>query len=482
MSESAARLLWSDFVYDLQRLLRDKGVKTPLYIVGGATRDAYKRAAITDIDIAVDGDALRIAKNVADWFDADIYIMDRERGVARVFVKRGSGVVLLDFARFRGATLYDDLIKRDFTVNTMAADLLGDLSQLIDLLDGERDLRERVLRRCSPNSIAADPLRALRAVRQSTQLGLKIHPATLNDLRHSAAGLSQNSPERIRDEFFKLLALDKAARGLRVLQHLGILQRILPNQSGLPQKPLQKLAQKIDSLPRSLPVTERMSAILNAVSARRSDTSVAVFDLGKLIMQLGRFRGQLQQRLNRRYGNGRQHQELLILAALLSDLHDESQLALMAKSVSVALRLSLAEGRNLALALSKYHVILAESEWTLLDRHRFWYGTGEAGIDAIFLAAAAYLGNYGAQLRQEDWLVFVERAILLLDTWFNQYEEVVNPPLLLNGDDIMRALGIKRGPRIGALLSALREAQVRGAVGSQSEARAFIAGNLAESE
>ena len=88
----------------------------------------------------MDGDALRIAKQVADWLDADIYVMDRERGVARVFVKRESDTILLDFARFRGVTLYDDLISRDFTVNTMAADLLGDLSKLIDLLGGQRDL------------------------------------------------------------------------------------------------------------------------------------------------------------------------------------------------------------------------------------------------------------------------------------------------------------------------------------------------------
>ncbi len=486
MSDVGPLLEWSEFVYDLQRLLRSKGVATPLYVVGGAVRDAYKRAGITDVDIAVDGDALRIAKNVADWLDADIYIMDRERGVARVFVKRESGAILLDFARFRGATLYNDLINRDFTVNTLAADLLGDLSILIDLLGGEGDLREGVLRRCSPNAIEEDPVRALRAVRQSTQLGLKIHPATLSDVRQFAAGLSRISPERIRDEFFKLLSLDKAARGLRVLQHLGILQRIFPNQFVLKQA-TEKSPRQLDAWSRSLRITERMCAILTAVSERRTDNSAAAFDLGMLVIQLGRFRGQLQQRLSRSYGNGRRHKELLVLAALLSNLgeldssRDGERLSLSAKAVSRSLRLTLEEGRHLSLAMSKYHLVLDESEWSLLARHRFWFGLGEAGIDAIFLAAAVYLGRQGAEMQQADWLAFVDLATELLDTWFNQYEDVVSPPPLLDGDEIMKTLGIKRGPKVGQLLSALREAQVLGTARNVSEAREFLFRRQAES-
>lgn len=486
MSDAGPLLVWSEFVYDLQSLLRDKNVTTPLYIVGGAVRDAYKRAAITDIDIAVDGDAIGIAKHVADWLDADIYVMDRDRGVARVFIKRESGAILLDFARFRGETLYHDLIKRDFTLNTLAADLLGDLSRLIDLLGGQRDLRNRVLRRCSPSAIKDDPVRALRAVRQSTQLGLKMHPATLSDVRLFAAGLSRISPERIRDEFFKLLALDNAARGLRVLRHLGILGRVLPDQFG--QKPVEaKSREQLDAWSRSLRITERMCAILTGVSARRTDNSAAAFDLGMLVIQMDRFRGQLQQRLSRSYGNGRQHRELLVLAALLSNQGElnpssaEDQMSQTAKAVSASLRLTLEEGRQLSQVLTHYQPILDQPERSTLFRHRFWFGLGESGIDVILLAAASYLGRQGANIDQADWLAFVDTATELLDTWFNQYDDVVSPAPLLDGDDIMKTLGIRRGPMVGQLLTALREAQVLGAVRSLADARAFLARKHIES-
>lgn len=483
MAEARPLLAWSEFVYELQRLLRDKDVNTPLYIVGGAVRDAYKRAAVTDIDIAVDGDAIKVARNVADWLDADIYIMDRERGVARVFVKRTSDTsepILLDFARFRGASLYEDLVNRDFTVNALAADLLGDLPQVIDLLGGLQDLRAGVLRRCAPHAVEADPLRALRAVRQSTQLALKIHPDTLADLRRYAGDLGQISPERIRDEFFKLLALDKAARSLRVLRHLDMLQYILPEVTGAQQ------SRQPDQSKRNLPVTERICDILTAISDKRTDNSAAAFDLGMLVMQLDRFRAPLQRRLGSAYGNGRRHQELLALAALLCDLggldceNADEQLSDSAKAVATALRLTLQEGSYLSQALASYPIVLADADWSPLQRHRFWYRLRESGIDAILLAAATYLGRRGADMRQAEWLAFVETAVLLLDTWFNQYETIVNPPALLDGDDIMRALGVKRGPKVGKLLSALREAQVLGIARSEADARAFLARRQAE--
>ena len=457
-----------------------------MFVVGGAVRDAYKRAHITDVDIAVDGDALRIAKQVADWLDADIYVMDRERGVARVFVKRESNTILLDFARFRGATLRDDLISRDFTVNTMAADLLSDLSKLIDLLGGQRDLSDRVLRRCSPHAIADDPVRALRAVRQSTQLGLRIHPETLSDVRQYAHGLRQTSRERIRDEFFKLLALDNAARGLRVLQHVGVLQHVLPGSPELLQGKDASL-QQMDALSRSLRVTERMCAILTAVSERRTDNTAAVFDLGMFVMQMDRFRRQLKLHLNRVYGNGRKHREMLVLAALLSSRGEfdmagaEEKSQYSAEAVSRSLRLTLDEVRHLATTIRNYRAILHEEEWSALARHRFWFRLGETGIDAILLAAADYLATQGVALLQADWLAFVDIATDLLDTWFNHYDEIVDPLLLLDGDDIMKLLKIDRGPVIGRLITALREAQVIGVVKSVSDAREFVQSRHVES-
>ena len=464
MTEPAISLSWPDFIAELSALAKSMPNAPRLYLVGGAVRDAYLRGAIDDIDVAVAGDAIAVARFVTDALRADIYVMDRERDVARVFVKRDEGALTIDFAKLRGATLEADLRDRDFTMNAMAADLLGDPGVLIDPLNGVADLRIKVLRRCSPRSIANDPIRALRAVRLSAQFGLKLHPATAADIRQRAAALRQSSPERIRDEFFKLLGIPKVTRGLRVLARLDMLRQILPLGAGEGEV--------------ALAVVERMAAILTAISSKRTDNTAAAFDLGTLVIQLDRFRAALQGHIAQEYGNGRAHGDLLILAALLHALGEaqegESRSATAVEAAARALRLSRAEARNLAAALSNCKVVIESESWTTLDQHRFWFRLNERGIDAILLGAAIMIGRAGSQLKQSEWLHFVERATSLLEAWFSRYDEIVNPALFLDGNDARALLDIGSGPAVGRILTGLREAQVTGEVESIVEARAFV--------
>ncbi len=459
MSDIPARLAWSDFVHDLADLLRARGVQVPLYLVGGAVRDAWLRKPTDDIDIVVQSQAIRLARRVCDWLGADIYVMDRERGVARVFVKEADRTLCLDFADQRGTTLEDDLRDRDFTVNAMAADLLGDIGALVDPLDGKRDLRAKILRRCSPDSIAADPIRGLRAVRLSTQFGLAIEPATAADIRHRTEGIRETSAERIRDEFFKLLGLDRAARGLRVLEHLGLLRMLVP-------------AIAPADLPRSLAHVARLSTLLAAISRRRTDNTAAAFDLGMLVIQLDRFRSSLQAHLDQEYGNGRKHAQLLVLSALLQD-------ADQAATVAESLRLSTGESRILS-RVAGYEFASLDWSMTRLEQHRFWHRLGDCGVDVILLGAAKLLATQGVTLDQRDWLGRVDQITQLLDVWFNQRDTLVKPKLLLTGHDVKRILGIEGGAQIGEALTALREAQVLGELSTPDEAREFVA-RLSES-
>ncbi|MCY3781101.1 MAG: hypothetical protein OXG78_12380 [Chloroflexi bacterium] len=464
MNEDSPRLSWTDFVYELSALLRKRAVNTPLYLVGGTVRDAYLRRAITDVDIAVDGDAVYLARQVADWLDADVFVMDVERGVARVLHRRGGERVSIDFARLRGTTLEQDLRDRDFTMNAMAADLLGNIDQLIDPLGGAADLQQKVLRRCSDEAIGKDPIRALRAVRLSAQFHMKIHPDTVPDIREHAANLNRCSGERIRDEFFKLLGLDQAARGLRVLQHLGLLQHIAPGSMDMPAGDLRRATMDAEwTYP--LATVERMAALLKSISSRRTDNTAAAFDLGTLVIQLDRFRPELQAHIEQKYGGARSRAELLVLAALLLGRDD----------VDVrALKLSGDEEYILIRAVANVRLFLSGKCWSVLDQHRFWHRLKSSGIDVILLGAAEYLAAGGNELRQHDWLELVENATQLLTVYFQRYDDIVDPPLLLNGHDIQERLQLRPGPLVGELLTALREAQVAGAIRSKPDAKEFL--------
>ena len=139
MIDFSPRLAWSEFVLDLAEALREIGIGGGLYLVGGSVRDAWLRRPTSDYDIVAPGSAIRVARRLADHLTADIYVMDRERGVARLFVDDDGGQLCIDFADQRGNSLAEDLRDRDFTMNAMAADLIGDVGALIDPLGGASD-------------------------------------------------------------------------------------------------------------------------------------------------------------------------------------------------------------------------------------------------------------------------------------------------------------------------------------------------------
>ena len=228
-------LIWPDLVLDLQDLFLDSDQS--IYIVGGAVRDALLHRPLTDLDLTTPDNGVQLARRIANALNGDFFVLDADRDVGRALIAMPAGRFVIDVARFRGDDLYSDLLDRDFTLNAMAVDLRGAIDQIIDPLNGELDTKNQLIRRCTPSALMDDPLRALRAVRQSVQLGMRIEPDTLADVRAAVAGFANISAERIRDEFIKLLALPKARMALRVAGALGLLVQILPEADLLEDLP-----------------------------------------------------------------------------------------------------------------------------------------------------------------------------------------------------------------------------------------------------
>lgn len=144
----------------------------PVYLVGGVVRDALLNRASHDLDLATGADALAIARLIADRLHGAYFVLDLERNVGRAIVNFDSVKYAIDVAQFRHDTqttgdLASDLRARDFTINALAVQLGGDQRAVYDVMGGLADLSLRRLRRCSLSSISDDPVRALRAVRQS---------------------------------------------------------------------------------------------------------------------------------------------------------------------------------------------------------------------------------------------------------------------------------------------------------------------------
>lgn len=446
-------LRWPDVVYDLREALAD--VNVPVYIVGGAVRDALLHRPLKDLDLAVPSGGTALARRIADRLGGAFFPLDVARDVGRALLDTGPDRLIVDVARFRGEDLRADLADRDFTINALAVDLHANLDMLLDPLGGEGDARDKVIRRCGHRSLADDPVRCLRAVRLSAQLGMRIERETTSDVRRYAPRLAEVSSERVRDELFRLLALPKAAAALRAAAALGLIEPVLP-----------ELDLSGDGWTRSLRTVEYLAGIAASVSPGRSDNLTASFGMGLLIMQLDRFRDPLRAHFETPWPNGRSHQALLALTALFYSAGAQ----LLDSNRAAALRLSNNERDRAAAIIGGAGALLTLDTSDRRVLHRFWRDSGAAGVDMCLVAAADYLAHAGSALDQDTWLGVIEKVCVLLDAFYNRYYEIVEPPALVDGLALMRALGLSSGPAVGALLAAVREAQAAGEVQTTDDA------------
>lgn len=507
---SSLVLPWPPIIEALREVIG--AADSPAYLVGGAVRDAFLRRPLHDLDFATPDDGRKLAKRIADRFHGAYYPLDAERGVGRAIVEYQDERFVIDIAQFRGASLADDLIGRDFTINALAVPMSGDLQQVIDVVGSVTDLQNKRLRRCSPQSIADDPVRALRAIRQSVALNLRIEPETRADLRTYGPNITASSPERMRDEFMNMLGGVKPHAALRTLDALGLLRLIVPEvdaMRGVAQSP----PHVFDVWEHTLNVVERLAGVIGTISPARTEESAADSAYGMIVYLLDRHRHPLQNYLDTAWPNGRSMQSLLMLAALLHDsakpatrsIDEQGRIHFYQHEIvgadltaerATALRLSTAEVTR-ASDVVRYHMrpmqlniqtgessaydgrnngsAVTDSGPVLSRRavHRFWKATGEAGVGVCILTLADYLGMVGVTLVLQDWIHHLQIVDALLDGYFNQKEIVVAPPPLVSGHDLMTVLKLDPGPRVGLLLNAIVEAQAAGEVSTVDEALAL---------
>jgi tRNA nucleotidyltransferase/poly(A) polymerase len=462
------------------------------YLVGGAIRDSILGRPVVDIDIVLHGDGVVAARMVAEALGAACYTLDAERGIGRVILVREKTRYTVDFASLRESSIEADLAQRDFTVNAVAVSL-QDPAGAIDPLGGRRDTRDGILRACSPHAIADDPVRAVRAIRLATQLGFRVEKSTKEQARNGAALLVRISPERIRDEFFRILSGRKVAAAVHSLESLGLLRAILPETAGLAGFP-EADPQRGDIWEHTLRVLEKLELLADLLAGEGEPARAAEWATGLARNRLERFRPALAEYMTRPLCDERPLRGLVFLAAILHDaakpetrsvnalgevhyLGHEQLGADWALRRAVALRFSNDEADFLAkLVRNHMRPIWFQSGGTITRRavFRFFRATGWCGIGVSLFFLAETLSAQGPFAQREVWQSAVETVHSLLEGFFERPTEMVRPAPLLTGDDLIREFGLSPSPQIGELLDALREAQAAGEVNSREEAVALV--------
>jgi putative nucleotidyltransferase with HDIG domain len=211
------------------------------YIVGGYVRDHLLGKQVKDTDIVVLGSGVEFAKKVAKDFGRTNLILFENFGTAMlplddrklefVGARKESYSKSSRKPHVEGGTLDDDLLRRDFTVNAMAASLNAKtFGQLVDPFEGQSDLRAGILRTPLDPEITFDddPLRIMRAMRFSAQLGFTIEPHVLEAAGKMAKRLAIVSQERISDEFLKILSSTRPSVGLQIMYDSGVMEIVFP--------------------------------------------------------------------------------------------------------------------------------------------------------------------------------------------------------------------------------------------------------------
>jgi len=474
----------------------------PVYLVGGAVRDILLDRPVHDLDFVLPGETRSLAKEIAQRFNGALYVLDEERNTTRVILPPpadGSGQqFILDFAALRAPSLEGDLRARDFTINAMAFDV-AQPSRLIDPAGGLADLREKRIRACSDTSLSSDPVRVLRAVRQALQFQFRIMPETIRQAKAAAPLLGQVAAERLRDELFRMLDGPQAALAVRLLDHLGALPHVLPELQML-KNVTQPAPHVSDVWDHTLSVVRHLEQLLPPLVGAYREETVADLTVGVAVMRLGRFRYQLEQHYTQADSSSRSRKALLFLAALYHDIakpavreempggkirfleHQKQGSGVMARRAR-ELALSSQECAWLETIVREHmrvhflaNSFLSESRRKPSRRaiYRFFQSTGEAGVDVCLLSLADTRGTYGAELPENVWQAELEVCRELLEAYWEQREEIISPPRLLTGDELMEILQLKPGPEVGRLLDALREAQAAGEVETREEALAFL--------
>lgn len=425
-------------VVKIYRKLEDAGYE--VYLVGGCVRNLLLDHEVSDWDMTTNAHPDQIQIVFPDSF------YDNSFGTVGVKYEENNSDTEKEYAEittfrtehgytdFRhpgkvewGTTLQEDVMRRDFTVNALALKILanGDI-EVVDLVDGKSDLEKKIIRAVgNPDErFKEDALRLLRAIRFTTQLNFTIDEKTLNAIKNDASLITHVSFERIRDELFRILSLDRAYEGIVLLDEVGLLEIILPELT------------KGKGISQVRPGRHHTSDVFthNLLSLKFCPSKDPLVKFAALIHDIGK-----------PYIASTDNEGYVIF------YNHEVEGAHLSQSIAERFRLSKKQKEKL-FTLIRWHMFTVDEHITDSAVRRFIRRVGLENVtDMIDLRIGDRLGS--GTKTAESWR---------LKQFKEKIEKELNPPfsindLAINGNDVMEALGIPPGRRVGEILQLLFE-------------------------
>jgi poly(A) polymerase len=460
------------------RVINDLSQKENIcvYLVGGFLRDLYLDPDADmksfDRDFAVESDALLFAKKAAARLKADYVVLDKGQKTARVISEH----CRIDFAGFKAKTIKQDLKKRDFTVNTLCADVSGIVNKQPELIGDPRaaaDLKDKVLRAVSSNAFKDDPLRILRGFAFLARLKFRFDKRTLGFIALDKKRLETVSPERTTEELGKIFSADDCYESVALMDAMGILEIVLPEI-----KPLKGVDQgkfhHLDVWQHSLESLLQLEELLKDLPGKISKKNAIL----------------LQEYLQSELCANRSRLWMLKLGCILHDIAKpitkfvgrdkkvhfythEKKGAEIVKKIGKRLRFSNKENAVLS-NIVLYHLRagqLVNRRPTKRAKFRFLRDAKQNAPMIILLTLADRQAMQGIMSKSKEFVFYEDELFKLLSQYFKNKKAGVKKPRLLNGHELISLLGLPKGPVIGDILRQIEEAQALKSIKDKKQAK-----------
>lgn len=461
--------------------------KNKVYMVGGMVRDILMNRPLHDIDLSYCGNVRNYAKEVADFLDASFFMLNQKFQTARIIYKSQTGEKRgIDIVATRENDILVDLAYRDFTVNAIAIDL-RDRTKIIDPLNGALDLKRKTLQVCRKDSLINDPVRILRAIRLAVQFNWKISSQTLGAIKNSTEMLMMVSPERKRDELFRIFNLPNSDIALRLLLHFGLFEYCLPEFN------LEKNSDLYQRMEQGIITIKELTKFSELIVGKYSTEGAMDIRQGELVSYLGRFRNPLDTYFKANIHQDRSLKSLINFSILyfssiqiskLSQVESDHQenspekLDYLVEKAAKALVLSSAEKKwmfdfltgilMIENIIQNDLVLNPETAFLFFNRCKF------SGIAACLFSLANALTNVVFDLNTTVWYKNLELSRYFLDSYFCHHDEWINPPTFVNGHDIMRVLKINDGKKVGWWINQLKVETIHSNINSYQDAINYL--------
>ena len=412
------------------------------YFAGGSVRDMLLGKPPEDYDIATAARPEAIQKifprtvEVGTQFGVILVILEGDPFEVATFRYDGPYLDGRRPSEVRFASMNEDILRRDFTINGMMYDPAAE--RVIDLVGGRDDLARGVVRAIGDarERFREDRLRMIRAARFAASLGFTIEENTFQAIRSEATTITQISWERIGEEATRILTEGGARRGFEILDRSGLLAAILPEvaqMKGVEQTP--DYHPEGDVFAHTLLILEQVSNLKSQISETLAYGAL-LHDVGKPVCI---------ERSEKRitfYGHTEKGAE-------------------MAVEIMKRLKRSRAVWERVAYLVKNHlrHTQAPKMRQSTLKRF-----LGEEGLDELLeLTRLDALASNG-DLQYYD---FCRRK---LDEFA---QEEIHPAPLLGGDDLIE-MGFAPGPLFHEILDQIQEAQLEGEIRTQEEAKEFV--------